>query len=722
MTYHFIGIGGIGMSALARVMLDQKMEVSGSDLRDSALVTALRKEGAAVDTAQAGEQLVAGATVIYSSAVQPDNVEFQKAKALGCRTVHRADLLCELMQGFEVLAVTGTHGKTTTSAMLAWVLMEAGLDPAFAIGGVLPGLERNGRHGTGKYFVAEADESDGTFTKYRPHAAIVTGVEADHLDHYGDEKAMWAAYEQFFAQSEKLFWCANDAWLSKRKPKGTSYNAKNIRAKGFSTTFDAVIEGEAFTDVTVQALGEHNALNGAGVLALALSLGVDEEAVRSGLASFPGVGRRCQVKGERGGVLVIDDYAHHPTEVATTLEGIRAAIGPRRLIAVFQPHRYSRLQKCLDQFVFDAADEMYITDVYSAGEAPIEGVDAQALLARHPPARYAPDRSAIEVRPTDVVVMMGAGDITRWATPFEPAPLRVALLCGGKSLESEVSKMSADFFEKNLRAELYSVERYDVSEWPLQAIQKADVVIPCLHGPHGEDGTAAGLLEALEVPYVGCGIAAGAVAMDKALTKYVAQGLGIPTAPFIDLRRKYWDGSVEVEAYPVFVKAAHQGSTFGVIRVDRAEDLLAAIEEVFAIDDRLIIEPMIRGRQVEVALLETTELFAAPPFEILAGDNVHTFEGKYTATGNPVDFSPDLPCAAELQQLSKQLFSALACRGLCRIDWFVDEQGNPILNEINPFPGCTPFSPYPQALARVGIPHAELVDHLIIHALRYAQT
>ncbi len=712
--YHFIGIGGIGMSALARILLDKKAAVAGSDRREGAAVSALMERGAVVDLQQGGEKLSSDTKVIYSSAIKPSNKEFVRAQELGCTLLHRSDLLQELTQGYKSLAVAGTHGKTTISSMLTHVLIEAGLDPAFAIGGTLPNLKINGRHGDGPYFVLEADESDGTFVAYHPHAAILTNVEAEHLDTYGSVEKMHAAYATFIDQCERLVWCGDDPYLQTLKPKGIAYGfsegcdvrATNLVQEGFSTTFE--VGGER---ITLPVAGHHNALNALGVYALCKELGIDSK----GLGTYPGVGRRLEKKS----AYLFDDYAHHPTEVRASLQALRSAIGNKRLIACFQPHRYSRLQVCLDDFSFEEADELFITEVYSAGEEPIPGIDSKALVERVG-GEFVPKEKLVEklkatLGPGDIVIMMGAGDITALSTA--DLRLKVGVLCGGDPSEHEVSLMSADFFLNNLDRELYDVRKIVMDRAPpVDALKACDLVIPVLHGPRGEDGIVAGLLDALDIPYVGCDHRAGAICMDKALTKIVVAAHGIATPPFVDLRRDTWDGSVPDIDLPVYVKPCHLGSTVGVTRVDRAEDLIPTIEHVFTLDDRLIVEKAVDKRDIEFGILGDN---VAGPSEVLIGNDLYTYEGKYVPPGAPACHHPDLPeeVIEEGRRLARKVFDVLGCRGLARIDFFLDQDNKYWLNEVNPMPGCTPLSMYPRMWQAAGIEPATLVDTLVSNAL-----
>jgi UDP-N-acetylmuramate--alanine ligase len=350
--------------------------------------------------------------------------------------MHRSDLLLQLMNGYKTLSVAGTHGKTTTSSLLAYVLAEGGVDPSFAVGGMIPQFQANAGHGQGEYFVAEADESDGTFLKYHSYGAIITNIDLDHMNYFGTEEVLVQSFQQFASQvssSKHLFWCGDDSRIRGLALPGISYGfskecalrASNVRQEGWRILFDAEFNGAHYSNVQVSLIGSHNVLNALAVFGLALTIGVKEESLRSALIAFGGVKRRCEKKGEVNEILMLDDYAHHPTEIETTLQGIRSAIGIRRLVVVFQPHRYSRTKDCLGSYgrIFEAVDELLVTDIYGAGELPIPGVSHEKVLAEvkdvsRVPCRYIPRKDLLKylaeyLRPHDVLVTLGAGDITK---------------------------------------------------------------------------------------------------------------------------------------------------------------------------------------------------------------------------------------------------------------------------------------------------------------------
>ncbi len=439
---HLVGVGGAGMSGIARIMLARGIGVSGSDARDSTALSALRAVGATVWVGHAAEHVESADTVVFSSAIRADNTELAEGRRRGLRVLPRAAALAALMAGRQGIAVAGTHGKTTTTSMLTVALQHCGTDPSFAIGGDLNEAGSNAHHGTGSLFVAEADESDGSFLLLSPQAAIVTNVEADHLDFHRTVEAYVAAFEEFAARLAPdgfLVACADDAGsaalVAHARAQGiraytygsagdADLRLEEVRTRPSGTSYTAVADQKPLGQVRLVVPGRHLALNSAAALLTGVRLGQPAGLLREGLASYTGVRRRFEFKGTAGGVRVFDDYAHHPTEVAAQLRTAREVVGDGRLIVAFQPHLYSRTQTFAREFgvALGLADEVVVMDVYGAREDPVPGVTG-SLVAVHvplPPARVQvqPSWSAVagdvvgRTRPGDLVVTMGAGDVT----------------------------------------------------------------------------------------------------------------------------------------------------------------------------------------------------------------------------------------------------------------------------------------------------------------------
>ncbi len=439
--FHFIGLGGIGMSALARVLLQRGCKVQGSDASGSSLLAQLEKEGAKVRVGHSADWIDRGMAVVYSTDIKESNVELIKARELGLPLFHRSAMLDCLMEGKKSLLVTGTHGKTTTTALLSAALCEAGWDPSFVIGGILRSMNANGKAGKGEFFVAEADESDGSFLRTAGYGAIVTNLEDEHMNYWGSEERLDDGFRKFFDQTEKgehLFWCCDDARLAKVAKKGISYgfsetaelHVMNYRQAERGIAFDLSWRGKDYKGIELSLFGRHNALNGSAVFGLGLSLGVSEQSLREAFCNFSGTLRRLECKGEAGGVTLYDDYGHHPTEIAATLKALRERVRDRRLCVVFQPHRYTRVRDLFNEFLdcFEDADSVILTDIYSAGEAPIEGASTENLFERMRQKlgrklQFIP-RQELEagiaqiVKDKDVVLTIGAGDVTRAGLPI----------------------------------------------------------------------------------------------------------------------------------------------------------------------------------------------------------------------------------------------------------------------------------------------------------------
>ncbi|MGZ4656481.1 MAG: UDP-N-acetylmuramate--L-alanine ligase [Blastococcus sp.] len=439
-TVHFIGIGGAGMSGIARILLARGVPVSGSDRRDTPTLLALRALGARVEVGHDPAHVGEADTVVVSTAIRPDNPELSTARARGLRVLPRAVALAAVMAGRRSIAVAGTHGKTSTTSMLTVAVQTCGVDPSFAIGGDLNESGSNAHAGSGDVFVAEADESDRSFLLLSPFGAIVTNVEADHLDNYGDLAAVEAAFDRFLETVHPdgfVVVCADDPGAARlrtvpAKARVRTYGRADdadlrlvdLHVAQEGTSFTAILDGQYLGRVQIQVPGEHMALNAAAALLAGLELGLPVGELVEGLARFGGVHRRFELKGSVGGVRVYDDYAHHPTEVSAQLRAARAVAGSGRLVVAFQPHLYSRTREFAEGFgqALGLADEVVVMEIYGAREDPVPGVtgamvaDAVPLPAERvlfePSWSAAAPALASRARPGDLVLTMGAGDVS----------------------------------------------------------------------------------------------------------------------------------------------------------------------------------------------------------------------------------------------------------------------------------------------------------------------
>lgn len=440
---HFIGVGGVGMSGIARVASDSGMKVSGSDMHASRYTQQLEEAGIPVFIGHDAANVPADCdVVVVSTAIPETNPELASARERGILVWQRARMLAELGRGKKTLAAAGTHGKTTTSSMLATATDALELSPTFVVGGIVDAYQTNAVSGTGDYYVVEADESDGSFLNLSPYVALVTNVEADHLDHYTggiDEiRDTFLTFMSSVPEDGAVVACGEDPTLvelAKRSGRrvvtygfaeGCDTLVTDYRTDGIATLFTLKFaDGREVACRLEKSPGRHNALNAAGVLSVIWALGEDVERAAAGLSDYSGVRRRFDLVGEAAGVTVVDDYAHHPTEVEATLAAA-SALDFNRVVVLFQPHRYSRTQSLADEFAcaFDAADAVMIMDVYAAGEAPIEGVsgqliaDAVAARGHMDKASYLPEKDAVLdavldfVEEGDLLITMGAGDVT----------------------------------------------------------------------------------------------------------------------------------------------------------------------------------------------------------------------------------------------------------------------------------------------------------------------
>lgn len=445
--FHFIAIGGIGMSGLAKYLLELGMEVSGSDVQASKYTKKLEEIGAKIYIGHNADYVQSDMLVVASTAIRENNPEKMKAKKLGLKVYHRSDILEMISQGLgkekktEFIGFSGTHGKTTTSGMCAYVLEKAGFEPSYCIGGIIPELNTNAKASKGKHFVAELDESDGTIVKYSPNISVINNLEIDHVDFYKDGFAelldTFKTHLSKMGKDSKIIInkdCGGNRELMEKNPQSNfitfgiedainlDYGAENISYNKTNTEFDVLKNGEKLGAIKLIVPGKHNVYNALGVISALVEDGIEFEKIAPHFETFCGMGRRYQFVAEFNGITVIDDYAHHPSEIKTTLQSAKNCTDGR-LVAIFQPHRFSRLQGLWDDFLkaFDCADKLFVVDIYAASEDPIEGVSAEIFASKiGEKAVYAGgtiEESAKKIAPLlksgDTVITLGAGDITK---------------------------------------------------------------------------------------------------------------------------------------------------------------------------------------------------------------------------------------------------------------------------------------------------------------------
>ena len=443
---HFIGLGGAGMSGIARIMLAKGFAVSGSDKNDSSVLTSLKALGAKVFVGHMKENLADAQLVIISAAITENNPELVTAKQGGIPVVARANALAWLMSESTSVAVAGTHGKTTTTAMLTVALQSAGADPSFAIGGTINNAGTNAHSGSGSIFVAEADESDGSFLAYKPSGAIITNVELDHVDHFADEEAVFAVFEQFVDSIKPggfLVACGDDSGVKnllsqiKRsdlkillygEDSNNDFRLDRINLAPTTSSAALTITGRKIGELNLAVAGKHNLLNAVAAFAAGSAMGIAEDKLITGLKSFTGTRRRFELKGEVAGVKVIDDYGHHPTEITVTLTAAKNLAQSGRVLVVFQPHRYSRTAVFSHQFAeaLSNSDFTFLLEVYAASEQPIPGVSSLLIIKdmKSDQAKFEPSMVQVvsEVakmaKSGDVIITLGAGDVSSLGDPI----------------------------------------------------------------------------------------------------------------------------------------------------------------------------------------------------------------------------------------------------------------------------------------------------------------
>ncbi len=756
--FHFVGIGGAGMSALAKILIESGYEVTGSDCADSATVQMLKNLGAKIfighDCANIGDV----EAIVCSSAIHNDNPEILRAAELKIPRLHRSDINAMLLNSKKGIAVAGAHGKTTTTSMIGFVLFNAGVDPTIIIGGESVDLGTGAILGKGDYLVSEADESDGSFIKLKPSIAVVTNVEDDHLDYYGTVQRIREAFKIFIEninpESGVAVLCFDNENLREmaatidRKiisyaiDNDADFTAKNIQASIEGVSFDVIHGDKILGRVQLAIHGRHNVLNALATIATAMNIGVDFAKIADGLSKFHGAKRRFQTKGNVRNIWIVDDYGHHPTEIAATLKAARET-NPRRIICVFQPHRYTRTQLLLNEFggAFAGADLLVLTDIYSAGEDKIAGISGESILEQvlattNQAVSYIPDREKIaeylldNVTPGDLVITMGAGDIYKTADELiellkkQRQNCKIVVVMGGSSTEAEVSRRTGKAILDALLSKNYNAEPLELKPQTFAAdikLSNCGIVFNAVHGFYGEDGQLQGTLDMLKIPYTGSNVLAAALTMDKTMTKRVLTSAGIATPKFAVFRAVDKDKNLaktieEKFGLPVVIKAPSQGSSIGVEIVENAEDIQAAIENSFKYGDEILVEEFISGRELTVAVFGNEDKAKALPIiEITTTTGRYDYETKYKKGASthicPAEISDEL--TEKVQALAISAFKICKCAGVARVDMMLSAENIPYVIEINSVPGMTETSLVPDAARAAGIEFPELCEKIL---------
>ena len=730
---HFVGIGGAGMSALARILLHQGREVSGSDSFESRVTQDLRERGAKISIGQSSANVKGAIAIVFSDAIDMrENTEAQAARDFGVLSFRRSQLLGEIVNGKRLIAITGTHGKTTTTTMLSSILADAGLDPLTIVGADVLGFDGNVRFGKGEFTVVEACEAYDSFHDLEPEIVILTNLEPDHMDYHKSWENLRDSVVKFVRSakgSTPFIYCGEDAGaceIHKIVGTGVSY-CKNDAEK-----------------VSPKLPGIHNRLNAAGAVKVSELIGVDIERAIESVSNALAPERRLEIKGERSGITLVDDYAHHPTEIRASIEGLRERYSNRRLIVVFQPHLYSRTRDLLSEFAEALAlsDIVILTDIYPAREDPIPGVSSAVIaeqleqlgtIVQYIPVRYLLARSVAEIaKPGDVVVGMGAGNIDTFVTDFlgelkwKDEPLHIGAFSGGESAEREVSLLSGKMISDALRKRGYKVSEWDPSEFlfgsaridGLKDCNRPDIIFLALHGTGGEDGRVQGFLELMHMPFVGSGLYASAMCMDKAETKRILESHGI-RVPFGAVIER--GGPIPDLPFPLVVKPNEQGSTIGLGFASEQAQLVKCLETAFKYDDRVVVEEHIFGIEISVPVVGNEPM---PAVEIKPLSGTYDFVAKYTpgATEEIVPAGISDIEEREARSIALQCHKILQCEDYSRTDMIVTKNGIVVL-EVNTLPGMTATSLLPKSAQASGIEYDELCDKILILAInRYGIT
>ena len=761
--FHFIGIGGVGMSALAKILIESGLEVSGSDMKDSSTLEMLRKLGARIFVGHKAKNILDEAgnpvdAVVCSSAIPADNPEIIAAGKFKIPKLHRSDINAHLLNAKRGIAVAGSHGKTTTTSMIGYVLHSADVDPTIIIGGESTDLGTGAILGASDWLVTEADESDGSFVTLKPAIAVVTNIEDDHLDHYGTMERIRAAFKIFIENisrddgvavlcfdNDNLRELAKDIdrkIISYAIDHEADFTARNIRTTTKGIIFEVVRGEETLGKVQLSIHGRHNVLNALATIATALEVGVSFEKIAEGLSTFHGAKRRFQAKGRVRNILVIDDYAHHPTEITATLKAARET-KPHKLICIFQPHRYSRTQLLLKEFgsAFKEADTLILTDVYSAGEEKISGVSGESILREvlqttNQAVSYIPKREDIaaaikdQLSPGDLVITMGAGDIYKTGEELldllkeDARNRKIVVVCGGTSTEAEVSRRTGKAIADALKSKNYNVELMELNPQTFAADIRAKncgIVFNAVHGRYGEDGLIQGTLDMLKIPYTGSGVLAAALTMDKVSTKRFLNSANLSTPKFAVYREidRRDDLAAEIEknfGLPVVIKADSQGSSIGVTIVERAADIDEAIDEAFSYGDEILVEEFIKGRELTVAICgNEDDAEALPVIEITTTTGRYDYKTKYTKGLSTHIVPAQIPdeVTAAVKNLAVAAFKICKCAGVARVDMMLSEENVPYVIEINSIPGMTETSLVPDAARAAGIEFPELCEKIL---------
>ena len=723
------------MSGLAKMLVHRGFQVAGSDSTASPTTAELEAEGISVRIGHGIEGISPDRATVLSDAIDLKcSPEVERARELNLPIFRRSQLLGWLLKDRKILAVTGTHGKTTTTGMLGAALKTSGQDPTIVVGAGVPEFGGPIVEGKGKYAVVEACEAYNSFLDLDPYMVLLTNLELDHVDFHESFERLLESVTRFVSRIPEdgcLVFCVDDVGARKV---AESFTGRKLGYSANPKAF-AVEPNHLFELALPLALpGAHNALNAAGARVLAVQAGADPAIATRGIAAFGGAERRLQVVRE-GPITVVDDYAHHPSEITASLTALKHRYPDRRLIVVYQPHLYSRTAALIPEFAqaLSIADRVVLTDIYPAREAPMPGISSARIAELiEKPVDYVPSRHLLPshmaeiVSPGDLVVGMGAGNIAEFVPSFlreldRSGPLKVAVIYGGDSAEREVSLLSGLAIQAALEELGYTFSLCDVTEMllgkgsltGLTGANRPDVAFLAVHGTNAEDGAIQGFLELLHIAYTGSGIQASAIAMDKNLTKQILQRAGLPV-PNGELLTSPETKTTLVP--PFIVKPNAQGSTVGLSFVKAVGQVQPAIEKAFEYDDAVLVEEWIQGMEVSVPVLGDRAL---PVVEIAPASGAYDFAAKYTPGATEEIAPARIPAhvAEKAQEYALRAHWTLGCDGATRTDMIIRGDA-PVVLEVNTLPGMTGTSLLPNSAKAAGISFTALVDWMVQDAVR----
>ncbi|MCX7801080.1 MAG: D-alanine--D-alanine ligase [Fimbriimonadales bacterium] len=718
---YLVGIGGAGMSGLALILRRRGVAVRGCDAAASETTDLLKDAGVPVTVGCGADDLQEGWGVVLSDAIPLDAPEPLRARRLGLPLFRRSQLLGWLAKGRKTIAVTGSHGKTTTTGLIARAMIDAGLRPLVVVGAAVPEFGGPIVAGDGEWAVLEACEAYNGMLDLDPTIVVLTNLEWEHVDFHRSFESLVdsvLAFVRKLPPEGTLVYCSEDP--------GARLVAE--RFEGRKRAYGPLPEG-----LGLAIPGAKNRWNAGGALEACVAAGLDPSAVAASLGRFRGAERRLQVV-EEAPITVLSDYAHNPTEIVASVEACREAYPGRRLVVAYQPHLFSRTQGKYREFAdaLSLADRVFLTDIYPAREDPIPGVSSARIAELLANGRYVPCRHllprvvAAEARDGDVVVGMGAGTIGSFPSEFLRERRRlgrepeVLVVCGGDSPEREVSLVSGLSVEQALRAKGVRCRRADLSDLLLGGgnlsllvgPDRPDVVFLAVHGTNAEDGAIQGLCRLAHVPFTGSDLLASALAMDKARAKRVLEAAGLRVPRGVELRSP--DDPVPLDP-PLVVKPNAQGSTIGMGFVRERAQLGRAIARAFEYDRTVLVEEWIEGVELSVPILGDRAL---PAVEIVPRSGTYDFASKYELGATEEIVPARLPeqTLRRAEAAALAAHRALGCCGLTRTDMIVRD-GEPFVLEVNTLPGLTPTSLVPRSARAAGIEFGDLCLWMVHDAL-----